>query len=360
MTVHAALLRVLARIELLQWRGWLRELRRDAGFAAAALIVLAFAVGLVFRLGQTADDKGGLALAVAFGVLIFDRALSPADAPNMRALAQGALHPWLTENGALTQWRYLRAGLLSLIVMLTAALVVAMAQPARAPMAAIGALTGAMICAAARYASGDRFRLTITIRGLVRNLRRSRSPILLRSILLRRLRPYWRWIVAACGLGVGVVIVRFGHAPGGALAAFDAAALLLFAYAAAPNAILLRFLARQPIALRRILARYVLWPSLAVWPIAFFAAVLARLPWFGAVVGAGLVALALAVWLGLNVGYALTRSPRGAAALVATDLGVALLLKFGFQFGLLSLVWLLFRLAVLYRAVPRRRWRDTP
>jgi hypothetical protein len=355
MTSKAALFGVLTRIEMLQWRGWARELRRDAGFAAAAAIVVAFAAGLIFKLGQAAEGWGGAGLAAAFGAMIYDRSLPSAHTPGVQALTQGVLHPWLTDRRVRTQWRFLRAGLLALVIILAISLVVAIARPAHTPAAMASAFAGALSCAVTRYVTDDRFRLGDVRRSLWRGLWG-----VWRDLRFQRFRHFGRLILTACVLSMASLGVRLAHAPESALAAFDLAVLVLLASIGAPNLALLRFLARQPIRLRSILARYVIRPSLAAWPIAAIAAVLAGMPWPGALLGAGLVALALAVWLGLSVGYGLTRSPRGAAALVATDLGVALLVKFGFQFGLLSLVWLIFRLIALYRSVPDRRWRDTP
>lgn len=340
---------ILTRLEGLRLKGWMDELLRDIRFAVSLSTLVLLGVCAVVAIAMRASGPGGVALGLAVGYVLFDRALPQADSALVMTLRHGVLRPWLAFDGALNRWLLVRAMVLSLGAIALVAALIAFVRPAEI-LPWLECSTGG-VCACLLVRSFGKDRLT------------SHLPTLWKQ---QRHAPPWRGLYRAIvvvlllmlAIAISILARRNNASSEIGLAVLTALSLLIAVYATWPNLTLLRFLAQQPIGLPRLMLRYWFVPVIVTFFVMAAASLLAGLSWPYAALCTLMTVLAMALWLGLLIGYGMTRTARGAMALVICDLVSAAIFMFAFQLGVLAVVWLVIRLILLYRGLPRRRWRD--
>jgi len=359
---------VLTRLEGLEARRWLREVYRDPRFCLSLLVIGAFIVTAVVNVARLAATfpMAGLVLAVVAGFLTYRASFIAPGSLRRRDIETGILHPWVAFGPAFNRWARARAALVTIAVCAGLALVVLVVRSHLALPCVVGIGLGAGFAA---VTTGFPLR-----RGL--NL----PPLQLPGALSRRMPmpPSVRMSLAgAFRRKVGAVPVSLLNiglwafaTPASALATHNnpgahigfamitGVGLICGLALAWPNLRLVRFLAFQPILLRRIVAR-LCGPQVGLVALLALAAAFGGGQPLGlALVSAAVVVGGVCVWLVLLVPYAMTRTVGAAPMMAVSELIVAATVKFALQFGLVAVGWLIFRAIGNILAVGRNRWRE--
>jgi hypothetical protein len=358
----------LARLEWLTLRGWVTEMRRDPRFALSILIITVFSVVCVATTAGRADKQPWvcLALAVVTGFSAFRSGFIAPGSAQWQQLRTGVLQPWTGFGQTLKRWVYLRAAAVTTVLILGITAIVALTQPGRI-LACLGALgLGAGMAAATanliphrpfhlpalRLPTGVQFPLAVPV-----TVRVSLNTTFRRKVGFA---PMWLLTGGLWALATPASALATHNNPGAhvGFAMITVAGLICALVFSWPNLRLIRFLAFQPIAMRRIVGP-LCGPQVGIVALAAIAAAFGAGQPFGlALVSAAVVAGATCLWLALLVPYAMTRSVHAAPAMALCEVGIALIVKFTFQFGVLAVGWLIFRITRNNRIVARHRWKE--
>lgn len=359
---------VLARLEWLSLRGWLEEMRRDPRFALSAVVIVGFAITCVVIAAGRADTHPRVcfALTLATGFWFFRSGFIAPDSARWRQLRAGVFQPWTGFGHTLKRWAYLRATIVTAAFSFGTTVVVATAQPERA-FACLGGLwlgAGLALLIAGvipnrrwhlpnlRLPAGLRFdpNMPVAVRVSLKTTLRRRAGIM----------PVWLlsgglWALATPASALATHNTPDAHIGFAMITVVGLICGLAFAW---PSLTLVRFLAFQPIPMRRIVTP-LCGPQVGIVAVAAMAAAFGAGQPFGlALASAAVVVGGVCLWLALLIPHAMTRSVRAAPALALCEIGIALIVKFTFQFGLLAVGWLIFRTTGNIRAVARHRWKE--
>lgn len=352
---------VLTRLEALALRGWLMAAVRSPRFGLSVLVITVFAVVGVVRAASlmAAMPKVGLVAAAGAGFAVFRSAFIAPGSPRWRALRAGVLHPWIAFGPALGRWVWLRAGFMTFAACLGVALIFLLTRPGQVLLCLPGMMAGAIVAAATVRIPMPRLRFA-PIR------LRTNLPLALRVSLTGTLRrkagfvPVWLlsgglWALASPASALASHNNPGTHVGFGMITVVGLVCGLALAW---PNLRLIRFLAFQPIPLRRIVAP-LCGPQVGLVALLAVAAAFGAGEPFGmAMISATVVTAGVCVWLVLLIPYAMTRSVAAAPGMAAGELFVAVIVKFSFQFGIIAAGWLVFRSIANLRAVRRNRWKE--
>lgn len=358
----------LTRLEGLALRGWLSEVRKDIRFAGSILVIFGFAIAAIVKATSmlSAMPLAGIAAALVAGLVVFRSSYISPGSPRWRQLSAGILHPWTAFGPALGQWVFWRAAVLSLItiVAITAIVLVTNWHVALACLAAMS--TGAVLGAATTCLS---FPVTFKIARLrlaPRLGRRLNLPPAVQVSLAATFRrkagivPVWMLTGGLWALATPASALADHNNPEMPIgfAIITITGLVCAIAFAWPNLRLVRFLAFQPIPVRRII-------TAVCGPQVMLAGLLAVIAAFGAgqpipmaLVSAAVVVGGLCFWLNLLIPYAMTRSVGMAPVMAMSELFVAAIVKFALQFGMLAAGWLIVRSVANMRAINRKRWKE--
>jgi hypothetical protein len=322
-------------MEGLEARRWLREVCRDPRFCLSLLVIGAFIVAAVVNVAKVAAafPLAGLALATVAGFAIYRASFIAPGSARRRDLETGILHPWIAFGPALKRWVLGRAAVLTIFVCALLTVIIGVARPDLAWPGILGMAGGAAVAAAT---AGLTFRRRI---GAV---------------------PVWLLNIGLWALATPASALATHNNPGApiGLGMITGVGLICGLGLAWPNLRLVRFLAFHPVPLRRIAAR-LCGPQVGlVAVLAVMAAIGGGQPVGLALASAAIVVAGVCVWLVLLVPYAMTRSVGAAPMMAGSELFVAAVVKFAFQFGAIAMGWLIFRAIGNIRAIRRNRWRE--
>lgn len=365
------LMKSLARLEGVSLRGWLTAAQNDLRFAAALIIIVIFGVLVAY---QTADRFGGVpwagpGLATLTGFLLYRLFWLAPGSPGHSALLTGPFQPWTSFGEGLRQWIVMRASAMTITSLLVLSLPVACARPVYAPAFIGCGILGASLRAVMvlRPALTKPKRLLLLL--FLPKLRLAQPSWLSRSLwivlsnaLRRKIGPFPRWLPVVTLWGLSALIAnltaRNNHDPYVGFAVVSLAGLACAIALSWPDLPLLRFLSHQPIPVRRLVITLYAPTATFIACAALAAAVIAGLSVALAVASTAFVVGLTVVWLGLLLPYGMMQSPHGAPGFALRDIGIAIAVKFAFQFGILAVGWLIWRIAANIRSVHQKRWRE--
>ncbi len=359
---------VLTRVELIGWRGWLREARKDVRFALAVLVIAGFAI---MGVQQAVDVVGrapwaGAILAAFTGSSLFRSFYIMPGSPHYQRLLTGVLQPWTAFGLLLKRWSLGRASVLTLISVTIVSGIVATARAADALPFFAFAIAGSTL----RALLIGRFTPSLTPSLRLPKIHMSwprRLPTAMRISLSGTFRrkvgalPVWLlsgglWIL---GTPASAMAVHNSGDPHVGFVAITLIGLICGLVFASPNIPLLRFLAFQPIPPKRLIISTCA-PQFGLTVLAATAAAFCIGQPFGlAATSVAIVVGGIGFWLALLIPYALTQSVRGAPAYALRDITIAGVIKFSpLHFGFLAVGWLIFRIYVNFKTIARKRWRE--
>lgn len=358
----------LTRMEGLEARRWLREVCRDPRFCLSLLVIGAFIVAAVVNVAKVAATfpPAGLALATVTGFAIYRASFIAPGSARRGDLETGILHPWIAFGPALKRWVHGRAAVLTIFVCALLTVIVGLSRPDLAWPGILGMAGGAALAAATAGLTFRRRPRVATSRLPWRLSRRMPMPPSVRLSLAVTFRrrigavPVWLLNIGLWALATPASALATHNNPGApiGLGMITGVGLICGLGLAWPNLRLVRFLAFHPVPLRRIAAR-LCGPQVGlVAVLAVMAAIGGGQPAGLAVASAAVVVVGVCVWLVLLVPYAMTRSVGAAPMMAGSELFVAAVVKFAFQFGAVAMGWLIFRAIGNIRAVRRNRWRE--